>query len=76
MSGYKKADIDKANKLIQEFEEKSGAVVTITNAKGMWTARMTRKSVQVFICTGQDFIDCLLKASEAMEQKKKQLGWK
>lgn len=76
MSSYKKADIDRANKLIKEFEEKFSANITMTNAKGMWTFRVTRKTVQVFIRTGQDFVDCLLKGVEALEQKKKQLGWK
>lgn len=70
----KLTDLNKAEKNIDEFCEKLDAIITITNQKGMWSVRCTRKSVQVFIRTGKSLYDCILNASEAIDAKRKALG--
>lgn len=70
----KLSDIKKAQKNIQEFCDQFTSVITITNQKGMWTARVTRKSVQVFIVTGDSLFDCIMKADERCTQKRSTLG--
>lgn len=74
MSKIKISDLTKAEKTIKSFEEGFDAVITITNSKGKWIMRCTRRNVQIFMKTGDSMLDCILKGSEVIEQKKKDLG--
>lgn len=70
----KLSELKKANKNINSFCEDFGAKITITNEKGVFMARVTKKSVQIFVLTGENILDCMIKASERIDIKRKQLG--
>lgn len=70
----KLSDIKKAQKNIQEFCEQFTSIITITNQKGLWTARMTRKAVQIFVVTGESLLDCIIKAEIKCTEKRSTLG--
>ena len=63
----KLAELKKAKETIDSFCKETGAVIVITNGKGLdkgiWTSRMTRKSVQVFYLTGESVLDVTIKTA-------------
>jgi len=68
-------EIKTANDNIDQFCKEFGCVLTVTNGKGLdkgiWTARLTRKAVQIFIVTGSSILDATLKASDRCSEKRK-----
>lgn len=62
------------NELINTFCDETGSVVTISNAKGLWTARVTNKAVQIMVVTGESILDCMINLDSKMVEKAKKLG--
>lgn len=74
MRKLKSVDLQRAEESLQDFSDRFSAVMTISNAKGMWICRCTRKHVQIFIATGGTLFECLIKASEKSVVKRSELG--
>lgn len=70
----KGSDITKANGNITYFCEEYDAKFSISNKKGLWTGRMTRNGVQVFLVTGSSIIDCMINSAERVLQIRKSTG--
>ena len=66
--------IGKASGDIQSFCKVFGAIITTTNQKGKFTARMTKKAVQIFLVTGEDSLDAMMNAAEACNKKRSEVG--
>lgn len=71
---HKLKDLQKAQNNLAEFSKQFMAVMTLTDKKGMWTCRCTRKNVQIFLVTGDTLFDCIVNASEKVYEKRAQLG--
>jgi hypothetical protein len=67
-------EIKKAEKDIHDFCQIFGSVITITNAKGIWTGKMTRRTVMTFLATGSSMLELNLNIAEKCNLKRKQLG--
>lgn len=67
-------ELKKANENIQDFLDKFDAVLTITNAKGKWTGRVTRHSVQVILTTGDSLVECIMHVDQYVNIKRQLLG--
>ena len=66
--------INGANGSIEAFCSEFSAILTISNAKGKWTARMTRSGVQIFLVTGDSLLDAVINASKQCEEKMAKVG--
>lgn len=70
----KLAELKKASDNINSFCEQFGAVITYSNAKGPYIGRMTRKSVQIFVVTGENILECMMNADKKVTEKRATLG--
>ncbi len=70
----KLADIKKASANIDKFCEQFGAVITYSNNKGPYIGRMTRKSVQLFVVTGDNILECMMNVDKKVTEKRTTLG--
>lgn len=59
---------------LEDFADQFELVFTITNAKGKWMCRCTKKHVQIFVATGESLHECIVEAAEKVEQKRSSLG--
>lgn len=74
MPKLKLSELNKIEKNIEDFSDRFGCIMEITNKKGKWYCRCTRKAVQIFVVVGDTLFDCLNNASEKTHLKRMELG--
>jgi len=70
----KTKDMTSIETSIEDFCDLFGTTVVITNAKGLWMARVTRKAVQILVATGDSLLEVQVNLAEKCNKKRKELG--
>lgn len=71
-----KKELDAASESISTICDKTGSVITMTNKKGMWTARLTRKTCQIYLVAAPTMFECIVKMGDRCQERINKLGIK